>query len=540
MEKQITKKSLRLEGMTCTSCEMRIENELKKMDGVLEATAGYKTQILEVSYDEERIRLADIIKTIEVLGYDVKGEVEVRETEIPGSSKDAKSEKNAKSAKNAKNAKSTSVRKSGTGSERNAKKNSNHQLVIIGILMLGFYLIIKNTIGFNFIPEISPNMGYAVLFAVGLLTSLHCVAMCGGINLSVCVSGGSDGQDSGRFSKLAPSLLYNAGRVVSYTVIGGIVGALGSVFSISNTGSAFISIMAGIFMVIMGLNMLNIFPWLRRLNPHMPKVFAGKIHSGKKNKGPFVVGLLNGLMPCGPLQAMQLYALGTGSFLAGALSMFAFSLGTVPLLFAFGAVSSFLSARFTKKMLKASAMLVIVLGFAMVSRGFAFAGIATGPSPAGTAATGSTDANTAQVNGEVQEIETVLEPGSYPPLTVQAGVPVKWTILAEPGSLNGCNNKIVMPEYGIEQKLYEGENVITFTPEETGRFGYSCWMGMIRSSVTVTESARGDNGAAGNESAADAGRAVDTEGTTGTEDPAGTETPAEIDNTGLPAGCCGL
>ncbi|SCP98561.1 urease accessory protein UreH domain-containing protein [Anaerobium acetethylicum] len=550
MEKNITKKALRLEGMTCTSCEMRIENELRKTEGVREAKASYKTQILAVSYDEARIRLKDIIKAIEALGYDVKGEV--RESEIPGSSKDVKS---AKSPRSAKSAKSTSDKKSGTGAESNAEKNPNHQLVIIGILILGLYLIIKNTIGFNFIPEVSPNMGYAVLFAVGLLTSLHCVAMCGGINLSVCISGVSSvsgGQDSSRFSKLAPSFLYNTGRVVSYTVIGGIVGALGSVFSISNAGSAFISILAGIFMVIMGLNMLNIFPRLRKLNPHMPKAFAGKIHSGKKNKGPFVVGLLNGLMPCGPLQAMQLYALGTGSFVAGALSMFAFSLGTVPLLFAFGAVSSFLSARFTKKMLKASAMLVIVLGFAMVSRGFAFAGIAAAPSPVGTAATENSDANTAQVSGEVQEIETVLEPGSYPPLTVQAGIPVKWTILAEPGSLNGCNNKIVMPEYGIEQKLYEGENVITFIPEETGRFGYSCWMGMIRSSITVTEGTQGDNGAAGNEGTTDPEGAADAEGTTDaegaadaegtadTEDPAGAETPAEIENTGLPAGCCDL
>jgi len=81
--------------------------------------------------------------------------------------------------------------------------------------------------------------------------------------------------------------------------------------------------------------MLNIFPVLRKITPRMPKIFGRKI-SNAKNKGPLLVGLLNGFMPCGPLQAMQLYALGTGSFIAGATSMFMFSLGTVPLMFGLG------------------------------------------------------------------------------------------------------------------------------------------------------------------------------------------------------------
>ena len=84
---------------------------------------------------------------------------------------------------------------------------------------------------------------------------------------------------------------------------------------------------------------------------------------------------MNGLMPCGPLQAMQLYALGTGSFLAGALSMFIFSLGTVPLMFGLGALSSLLSSKFTSRMMKVSAALVLLLGLVMVNRGLALSGV---------------------------------------------------------------------------------------------------------------------------------------------------------------------
>ena len=213
---------------------------------------------------------------------------------------------------------------------------------------------------FNAFPQAEEGMGYGMLFVIGLLTSIHCVAMCGGINLSQCVPQQA-ATNGGKFAALRPSILYNLGRVISYTVVGGIVGALGSVVSFSGTAKGIVQLAAGIFMVIMGLNMLNIFPWLRKLNPRMPKIFARKINEQKSSKSPLYVGLLNGLMPCGPLQAMQLYALSTGNPFKGALSMFLFSLGTVPLMFGMGALSSILSKKFTGKMMTTSAVLVVCI-----------------------------------------------------------------------------------------------------------------------------------------------------------------------------------
>ncbi|MBN7772585.1 sulfite exporter TauE/SafE family protein [Clostridium aminobutyricum] len=449
MSKNLIKRILKVDGLTCTACESKIENKLIKMEGIQGVEASYARETVIVIYNPQKIQLENIIKIIEKLGYDVK--------------------------------------RSANQVSRNTEAGSDNQLIVMGIIIFGIYLIIKNTIGFNFIPEVSQNMGYGILFVVGLLSSIHCVAMCGGINLSVCVSHQFDQADNSNFAKVLPSLLYNTGRVVSYTIIGGLVGALGSVFTLSNMGSAFITIVAGTFMVIMGLNMLNIFPALRKLNPHMPKVFANKIYSAKTNKGPFVVGLLNGLMPCGPLQAMQLYALGTGSFIAGATSMFLFSLGTVPLLFVFGALGSMLSSKFTKNLMKCSAILVIALGFAMLSRGMAFTGVTF---PSFAASTNNAGVNVSTIVGEEQEITTSLDGGRYSPIAVQEGVPVKWTIYAEAEDLNGCNRTMTIPEYNIQKQLEVGENVITFTPTKTGTFGYSCWMGMIRSSITVVDDIR--------------------------------------------------
>ena len=237
------------------------------------------------------------------------------------------------------------------------QKASINQVIGIGIILSALFIIFRQFGAlniFNAFPQAEQGMGYGLLFIIGILTSIHCVAMCGGINISQCVPHMENLANGNKLASLKPSILYNAGRVISYTVIGGIVGGLGSVVSFSGWAKGLVAIIAGIFMVIMGLNMLNIFPWLRKFSPRLPKIFAGKINAEKQgnNKSPLYIGLLNGLMPCGPLQAMQLFALSTGSPIKGALSMLLFSLGTVPLMFGLGALSSLLSKRFTKKMMQ--------------------------------------------------------------------------------------------------------------------------------------------------------------------------------------------
>ena len=111
-----------------------------------------------------------------------------------------------------------------------------------------------------------------MLFVIGLLTSLHCVAMCGGISLSQCIPRNETGEGNGSFSTLRPTFLYNFGRELSYTAIGFVVGRLGSVVAFSNTVQGLLKLFAGVFMVIMGVNMLDIFPWIRKFTPRLPSV----------------------------------------------------------------------------------------------------------------------------------------------------------------------------------------------------------------------------------------------------------------------------
>lgn len=448
MDKKVINTSISIKGMTCSSCEIRVESTLKKLAGVLDVKVSLAENKAMITYNSEMITLDKMIEAVNNEGYTA---FEAKDKEKTNFKFDSKPKTDALKI---------------------------DQMIGIGIILFALYIIIKHTVGFNFIPEIDQSMGYGVLFVVGALTSLHCIAMCGGINLSQCMAYANTGDD--KVSKLMPSFLYNAGRVVSYTIIGGIVGAIGSVVSFSGMAKGIVAVLAGVFMIIMGINMLNLFPWLRKFNPRMPKFIGQKLHGGKINRGPFIVGLLNGFMPCGPLQAMQLYALGTGSFVAGAASMFFFSLGTVPLMFGLGAISTILSKKFTSNLMKVSAVLVIILGVGMISRGMSLSGI-------NTVVASTSNANIAKIDGNVQTVSIELGSNRYQPIVVQKGIPVKFIINAKQENINGCNSPVTIPKYNIQKELVAGENIIEFTPDETGTIPYSCWMGMIRSNIKVVD-----------------------------------------------------
>lgn len=450
MKDNIKKVILKVEDMVCVNCENLIEEVLLEKDGVIKVEASYSKGTVKIDYNEDKISINDLVKIINEEGYKVF-------------------DPNNKIINENVNSKNKKI----------INKDEDNTFLILVIVLGG--LLFLNKFGllniFNAFPTVNENTSYGMLFIIGLFTSLHCVSMCGGINLSQCLNN-NVASDKGKLSTVKPAFLYNLGRVISYTIFGGIVGGIGSVISFTGWMQGLIQLIAGIFMVIMGLNMLNIFPWLRKLNPKMPKFFAKKFKS-KNNNSPFFVGLLNGLMPCGPLQAMQIYALSTGSVTKGAISMFLFSLGTVPLMFGIGALSSYMSKKFSNKIMKFGAILVVVLGFVMFNNGLALSGINL------SQGSGANSAVRAEVEGDVQVVTTELKGGRYEPIIVEVGKPVKWNIQASNGSINGCNNRMLIREYGIEKSLENGDNIIEFTPTETGTFTYSCWMGMIKSKIYV-------------------------------------------------------
>ncbi len=427
----IKKERIKVYEMTCASCEKRVEKAVTQLDGVLTAKASYSGQFVDVEYDEEICSTNKIKAAITGAGYSTKG---------------------------------------------------SNDYKFMGILIVAATVIILGlkTGGFDMEAKLA-NASYAILFVVGVLTSLHCVGMCGGIMLSQSLSS----ESKNRLEAIQPALMYNMGRVVSYTALGGLIGALGSVFSLSITAKAAMQLIAGVFMIMMGFNMAG-FSAFRKFNIKLPASLC-KVKS--KSGSPFIVGLLNGLMPCGPLQTMQIFALGSGSAVKGALAMLVFSLGTVPLMLAFGALSGLLSKGYTKKILKFSGVLIIILGLIMGNRGLALAGININPM---TAFASSTDGASnpyvakATIEDGVQVIRMTADYNGYAPnaFYVQKGIPVKWIIDGK--DMNSCNNAIVARELNLEWKLKKGENIKEFTPGDKD-INFSCWMGMIRGVIKVVD-----------------------------------------------------
>ena len=373
------------------------------------------------------------------------------------------------------------LREAGYGLVRGSKSAGWARYVLRLVLALAaaglFYLLLTRTAVADWaraFPTARAGMGLGALFAVGLATSLHCVAMCGGIDLAQSAASAQRG-----VRPVRANLLYNLGRLCSYTLIGGGVGALGTALSVTNMAKAAIQIFAAAFMLLMALNLLGGFTWLRKLPLRLPEGWNARLSARFAGKSSFAVGLANGLMPCGPLQTMQVCALSAGSWWRGAASMFCFCLGTIPLMLCVGLLSGRLNRRFAAPMRYASAALVLAMGVSALANGLALAG-AGAPAAKPTGEDG-----VAVVQDGVQYVRSELDYGGYPVITVQAGIPVEWTLHAEEDHVNSCNRELYIPKFDLSVTLVPGDNLIRFTPDSAGAIPYTCWMGMIRSTIYV-------------------------------------------------------
>lgn len=497
MRDNLTELKLNIGGMTCVHCREKIYEALSATEGVVSADVSFSGGYADIVYDGEVVAPEKLAEIVVNLGYEIKKD----------------------------------------GEDGVSAKKLFYPFLIFAVIV-ALYVPLQY---FGVLNYLAPSgladstMGFGMIFVTGLITSVHCIAMCGGINLSQCIP---KTQEKVKGAKVfIPALFYNLGRIISYTLIGLIFGFAGwligggSSVGISYIFQGVFKLAAGVLMIIMGVNMLGIIPALRRINPSMPKFIARRI--GKKRAAaasPFIVGILNGIMPCGPLQSMWLVALASGNPFSGALSMFLFALGTVPLMLGLGSLVAKLGQRFTGAVMCVGSLLVVVLGLAMLSQGGSLTGFAF-LSPAVLATfvlaliligiifsmpltsravkitsrvtvcclacvvcasavvLGGTGIDTsydyAVSDGQKQTVNSVLQSGSYPNISVAAGIPVVWIIEAPEGSINGCNYKLQIPEYGIEYVFSTGENVIEFTPENKGTYSYSCWMGMIYGTIAV-------------------------------------------------------
>jgi len=466
---------IKVKGMHCTSCEETIEKQVLKIDGVKSCKADYAKAMVTVSFDPDRTNLEEIKEKIEEKQYEC--ESSTCKDDAPENTKGSSSASTGKRA---------------------YLKPVVLTLALLAVLF-GGYQIAQGFGSFD-LPAIGGPASLVLLFGVGLLTGFHCVGMCGGFVMSYTANAGNAAGGSARKSlNIYSHLQYGTGKLLSYTAIGAVFGLIGTIFVFTPLLRGAASIFAGIFLVLFGINMLNMFPALRRVRIPMPKAMAKfAFAKSDKQRRPLATGLLNGLMiACGPLQALYIYAAGTGSVAQGALALFAFGLGTLPVMFGFGIFASYVSKSMTRNILKISGLIVIVLGLVMLNRGLTLAGtgydfksVAASFVPVvqaqGQNANGAGSGAALSNADQFQEIRMNVTRYGWEPdrFVLKAGVPVKWIINGK--EITSCNKAIQVPQLGLEFDVKQGEQVIEFTPpNEDTVIPWSCWMGMIQGTFVV-------------------------------------------------------
>ena len=209
---------------------------------------------------------------------------------------------------------------------------------------------------------------------IGIIASLStCMAVVGGLVLSMSATFAKEGD------KVRPQVLFHLGRIASFFILGGVIGLLGAAFSLSATATFILGLLVGLVMLILGLNLLDVFHWSKRLQPSMPKALSKHALSVTKfnhSVTPLLVGIATFFLPCGFTQSMQIYTLSTGSFMKGGLTMLAFALGTFPVL-AILSFSSFSIQKSSKAgiFFKSAGLIVILFALFNIINSLAVAGI---------------------------------------------------------------------------------------------------------------------------------------------------------------------
>ncbi|MDO9425089.1 MAG: sulfite exporter TauE/SafE family protein [Methylobacter sp.] len=321
--------SFPISGMHCAGCEAAISAAVKELPGIGMVSADHVANKVQVRFDDDLISPSTILACIESKGYSYGIPVE-------------------------------------KASWRPRLKQSAVFLVLL--VLVGGIAFWGKSLMPGLMKQFDARLGYGVIFTVGFLTGFHCIGMCGGFVMNYT----QGVQGRGRRAVFFAHLSYALGKNISYALLGAVFGALGAVLSITPHMRGIAALVAGIFLVLFGLNMLKLFPKFRLPSLHSKSgTVTQRIYQDiKPRRNPFIVGFLSGfLLGCGPLQAMYIMALGTADPLKGALLLLCFGTGTLIPLLTFGVFASALSGKTQNQLLAVSGILVILMGLMMINRG---------------------------------------------------------------------------------------------------------------------------------------------------------------------------
>ena len=387
-------------------------------------------------------------------------------------------------------------------------------LILLGIVFIAFAIgaavLQANPGSFAIASDSTAMSQLLVAFVTGLTTGgLSCLAVQGGLLAGTLAhqieedytqqavqrkpNKKNKSQVPVRSNTALPILLFLGAKIVAYTLLGALLGLLGSYLSLSPATRAMMMIAIGVFMVGNALRMFNVHPIFRYFSFEPPKFIRRYIRrtaKGTDTMTPLFLGILTVFIPCGVTQAMMAAALGTGSALMGAALMFAFTLGTSPVFFVIAYLTTELGSRMEKYFMRFVAAVVLVLGLVTVNGGLnilgsplSFQNMTRGLVPSQQASAAQTGpVAPVAANGE---LVLQVENDGYFPQTVKAPAGQDLTLNLVTNKTYSCSRDFVIPALNFYQLLPDTGNVKVSIPAQAkgSKLYFTCSMGMYTGQI---------------------------------------------------------
>lgn len=430
-------------GMHCKSCVILTETELQNHKKVEQVMADLDTCCVRVEgYFDNKSKeevAAELSKIMEPHGYKISTEKEIK-----------------------------------------TSKRSQFKIAIpIALTFLLIFFMLQR----SGIVDVTSDgeIGYPTIFLLGIVASIStCMAVVGALVLSVSANFAKEDKN------IRPQITFHIGRLISFFVLGGVIGLIGSVFQINPLGNFILTALIAVVMLILGINLLDVFPWAKRLQPTLPKSISDNLLKVKKLNNtltPFLLGAVTFLLPCGFTQSMQIYTLSTESFWIGGLTMFIFALGTLPVLamLSFGSLSI---KDETKSEIFFKTIGIIVIFFAIfnIFNSVKAAAAIAGGSQKQDETTESKEIP--ETTGEEQIIAVTARNGYTPSKsTAKANTPTILRVQAK-GTYD-CSAALMIPAIGYKEILSPNSTTdIQIPPQKPGTVLQGlCSMGMYRFTI---------------------------------------------------------
>ncbi|MFO0703933.1 MAG: sulfite exporter TauE/SafE family protein [Patescibacteria group bacterium] len=443
MDKKLKTTNIRITGMHCASCDVLVKTKLRGQGNILEVEPDQKKNILKVKHKGE-LSLDAINSILCDFGYKVSSLEEV----IVG--------------------------------EKNQYLENIKEAAAL-ILIVGAVIYLVNDL--KVIPDFTSNPSYGLggSLLLGVIASFStCMATTGALLAGYLHLV----KDQKKVLNL--TLLFLAGRLISYGFFGYLLGVFGGLMSSIIQFGGIINIFVAAVLFVVGFDMLKLISLgaLMDAIPGMQKVKTQiSLSSTAKTSyaGSFLLGISTYFLPCGFSLTTQAYAVTLGNPLGSAITMMTFALGTVPSLFALSFISKIRNSNIYSHINKIIGVVVIFVGLSYIANtlnlyGINFAILGSGQ---------TLEKPVEMIAGKQLAKMTATSSGYTPNLfVVKQGIPVRWEIFGK--EIFGCQGTLQSPKAGVKLTyLKPGENVIEFTPTEKGVIQFSCSMGMFSGQFKV-------------------------------------------------------